>query len=186
MKKHVPLALFAITLLACNSSRNSQGSSTLNANQEIFWKELQALCGKTFDGSVAAAPANDTLFRNKTLKMEVRSCEQGVIRIPFSVGEDHSRTWVISRETAGLRLKHDHRHGDGTPDSITMYGGNTSNGGMATMQFFPADQETVNLLPAAAGNVWWIELVPRKYFTYNLRRMGSERVFSVRFELQNR
>jgi hypothetical protein len=48
---------------------------------------------------------------------------------------------------------------------------------------FPADQETAEVLPAAAANVWWIELVPGEYFTYNLRRMGTERFFSIKFDL---
>ena len=50
---------------------------------------------------------------------------------------------------------------------------------------FPADQETVNVIPAAATNVWWIDLVPGEYFTYNLRRLGSERYFSIRFDLKS-
>ena len=64
-----------------------------------------------------------------------------------------------------------------------MYGGQTTNSGMANLQMFPADQETTNILPAAATNVWWVELVPGKYFTYNLRRMGTDRLFSIRFDL---
>src|SRR5919106_1749153 len=56
----------------------------------IFWKELQALCGKAFAGEVAAAPVDDTTFKDKALVMHVRSCENDRIRIPFSVGEDRS------------------------------------------------------------------------------------------------
>ena len=52
-----------------------------------------------------------------------------------------------------------------------------------TIQFFPADEQTVQMLPAAAGNVWWVELVPGEYFTYNLRRLGTDRLFSIRFDL---
>ncbi|MBK6635199.1 MAG: hypothetical protein IPG38_13630 [Chitinophagaceae bacterium] len=33
------------------------------------------------------------------------------------------------------------------------------------------------------GNVWWVEMLPGKYFTYNLRRMGSHRLFSIRFDI---
>ena len=50
-------------------------------------------------------------------------------------------------------------------------------------QFFPADVETSELIPAAATNVWWIEL-DEESFTYNLRRMGTERYFSIKFDLQ--
>ena len=81
-----------------------------------------------------------------------------------------------------IKLKHDHRHEDGKPDKVTMYGGLATNSGTATMQVFPADQETVDLLPAAAANVWWITVDASK-FTYNLRRMGSNRLFTVEFDL---
>ena len=115
--------------------------------------------------------------------MHVRSCADNIIRVPFMVGEDRSRTWVFSREGERLQLKHDHRHADGAEDSITQYGGMTTNTGLSTLQVFPADQFTAQLLPAAATNVWWVELVAGKYFTYNLRRMGTDRWFSVRFDL---
>ena len=73
-----------------------------------------------------------------------------------------------------------------------MYGGTSSNSGMATRQFFPADEETVRVVappagnaPSAAANVWWIDLVPGEHFVYNLRRLGSDRLFSVKFDLKN-
>ena len=150
----------------------------------VFWKELQKLCGKAFVGVVAAAPADDTTFKDKTLVMHVRSCEKDRIRIPFFVGEDRSRTWVLTHKENRILLKHDHRHEDGTPDKVTMYGGLTTSVGMPTRQMFPADQETVNTIPAAATNVWWIDLVPGEHFSYNLRRMGSERYFSIKFDLK--
>lgn len=115
--------------------------------------------------------------------MHLRGCEDATIRIPFFIGENRSRTWLFNKTKDQLLLKHDHRHMDGTPDSITQYGGRTTNSGTATLQMFPADQETTNMLPAAATNVWWLELVPGKYLTYNLRRIGTDRLFSIRFDL---
>lgn len=151
----------------------------------VFWKELEKLCGKAFAGAVVAAPADDTTFKDKTLVMHVRSCEKDRFRIPFVVGEDRSRTWILTRREDRLMLKHDHRHEDGKPDTVTMYGGSTTSVGMPTRQMFPADQETVNTIPAAATNVWWIDLVPGEHLTYNIRRLGSERHFSIRFDLKN-
>jgi hypothetical protein len=115
--------------------------------------------------------------------MHLRSCTPDRVRIPFFVGANKSRTWVLNKKKDRLLLKHDHRHEDGTPDKITMYGGWTTNFGAPTRQTFPADQETAVMLPAAASNVWWIELVPGQYFTYNLRRMGTDRFFSIKFDL---
>ena len=152
--------------------------------KEVFWSELQKLCGKAFAGALVAAPADDATFKDKTLVMHVRSCDKNRIRIPFVVGEDRSRTWVLTQQYDRILLRHDHRHQDGTPDKVTMYGGLTTSVGMPTRQMFPADQETVNTIPAAATNVWWIDLVPGEHFTYNLRRMGSERYFSIKFDLK--
>jgi hypothetical protein len=132
-----------------------------------------------------AAPADDTTFKDKELVMHVRACEKNRIRIPFFVGADKSRTWALTRLKNGrIMLKHDHRHEDGTPDKVTLYGGVTTNSGLPTRQVFPADQATVDTLPAAAPNVWWIELAGGDFFSYNLRRMGSERFFSIKFNLK--
>jgi hypothetical protein len=38
------------------------------------------------------------------------------------------------------------------------------------------------LIPTAAANVWWITL-DKTSFTYNLRRIGSDRLFTVQFDL---
>ena len=150
-------------------------------NTDTFWSSLKTNCGKAFAGEIIHAPENDS-FRGKKLVMHVRSCEANQIKIPFFVGEDRSRTWVLTKMDNRIRLKHDHRHKDGKPDEVTMYGGTTSNSGSATRQVFPADEETVKMLPAAASNVWWIDLT-EKYLTYNLRRVGTDRFFSIRFDL---
>lgn len=149
-------------------------------NTQVFWESLELLCDKAYVGEVLEAPADDT-FRNHELVMHVRSCEEDRIRIPFFVGDDRSRTWVLTREDDRIMLKHDHRHEDGSEDAVTQYGGVSSNTGLSTLQTFPADQETADLLPEAASNIWWIEVVADDYFTYNLRRIGTDRYFSIRF-----
>jgi hypothetical protein len=173
----------AVLVTSCKTVSPFANERPVANDQPIFWNELEKLCGQSFTGTVVSAPANDTVFKNKVLLMHVRSCNSVQIRVPFFVGEDRSRTWVVSRFKNTLQLKHDHRHRDGSEDSITQYGGRTTNTGSATVQIFPADQHTVNILTAAAGNVWWIELVPGKHFIYNLRRMGTDRLFSIRFDL---
>ena len=175
--------LSSLFLATCHSTKSINNYPVSNEKQEKFWEVLKTLCGNTYQGTIVSAPANDTTFKGKTLLMHVRSCEPARIRIPFFVGDDRSRTWVLTKNEGQLTLKHDHRHKDGTPDSITQYGGRTPNSGMSTLQMFPADPETTKLLPAAATNVWWIELVPGNYFTYNLRRLGTDRFFSIRFDI---
>ncbi len=156
----------------------------IDSNQHVFWQELQKLCGKAFQGKMIAGPDNDTTFAKKTLVMHVRKCNDQQIYIPFFVGNDRSRTWVLSRNASGITLKHDHRHNDGKPDAVTNYGGSTTNSGAKIRQIFPADQETANMLPAAVSNVWWIDLVPNEYFIYNLRRVNIDRVYSIKFDLK--
>ena len=153
--------------------------ATTEANE--FWNTLQTLCGKSFEGQLEL-PENDEDFGGKQLVMHVRSCEDGIIRIPFFVGDDKSRTWVLTFEDDRIQLKHDHRHEDGSEDDVNMYGGKTTNSGQAIIQTFPADQHTKNIIPAASTNIWWITLDDNQ-FTYNLRRLGTERVFRVTFDL---
>jgi hypothetical protein len=119
--------------------------------------------------------------------MHVRDCEAREVRIPFTVGEDRSRTWIISRTESGLRLKHDHRHADGTPDDLTMYGGETLSSGTARRQSFPSDAETVALFTKqdrliSVPNVWSLELNDTRTLVYELRR-PSGRLFRVEFDL---
>lgn len=177
-------SLFACLMLVLTFNQSAFSQTKTADQSRLFWAELQKLCGKAFAGTVVAAPEEDTTFKDQELVMHVRSCENNRIRIPFFVGADKSRTWVLTRKNNRILLKHDHRHEDGTPDKITMYGGLTSNDGSATRQIFPADQETAGVLPAAAANVWWMDLSAGEFFSYNLRRMGTDRYFSIKFDLK--
>lgn len=169
--------LFVLLFFALQFPVIAQESSP----SQKFWKSLSAHCGKAYEGKLVT-PESDPRFAGKLI-MHVRSCEEGILRIPFFVGDDRSRTWVLTMDDQGLiQLKHDHRHADGSEDQVTQYGGMASNTGSATTQFFPADQFTANMLPAAVGNVWWIT-VDETSFTYNLRRLGANTHFSVSFDL---
>jgi hypothetical protein len=157
---------------------------------DTFWSELKKLCGKAYAGSIAADTSPSPDFTGKAMVMHVRSCEPNRVRIPFMVGENRSRTWILTRKGDRIELKHDHRHEDGTPDKVTMYGGTSTNAGEATRQFFPADEETTRVVaapqgraPSAAANIWWIDLVPDEHYSYNLRRLGGDRLFTVKFDL---
>lgn len=150
---------------------------------DAFWAALTDLCGRAFQGEVRESQPPDTIFATRTLLMHVRECDADVIRIPFHVGDDRSRTWVLTRTAEGIRLEHDHRHADGSQDAVTQYGGDTAGPGSSTMQEFPADAYTAELIPAAATNVWTLELLPGATFAYALRREGTERRFRAEFDL---
>ena len=150
---------------------------------EKFWSQLKAHCGKAYQGEIISGGVAGDGFTGKKLVMHVRSCENNTIRIPFFVGEDRSRTWVLQMNSDKIMsLKHDHRHADGTEEKVTQYGGTSSNIGLENLQMFPADAHTTQMLPKAATNVWWFT-IDAESFTYNLRRIGSDRLFTVRFDL---
>lgn len=163
------------------------------APADAFWASITELCGQAYEGSVAESEPPDPGFEGRRLVMHVRECGAEEIRIPFHVGDDRSRTWILTRtgDTAdsagtagGLRLKHDHRHEDGTPDEITDYGGDTREPGTPRRQEFHADEHTASLVPEAATNVWTLEVDPdAETFTYALRREGTERRFRAVFDL---
>lgn len=156
---------------------------------DAFLAAIARHCGQAFAGRVLAdQPATaDNAFAGKDLVMHVRDCGADQVRIPFHVGDDRSRTWVLTRTATGLRLKHDHRHADGSADAVTMYGGDTADAGTANRQAFPVDAESVAMfrregLAASATNTWAMEVEPGKRFLYELSRPGG-RLFQVEFDL---
>ncbi len=147
------------------------------------------MCGKAYTGRVKVdtPPPTSSPFAGKVLTMHIRECSDDVLRIPFHVGDNSSRTWVLTRTAGGLRLKHDHRHEDGSDDKLTMYGGDTSAPGTALRQTFPVDAESIALFQregsaASVTNTWAMDVTPGKTFVYELSRPGG-RLFQVEFDL---
>lgn len=176
--------LFIVTILAGCRPGGIATSPTLTSPQTEYWRSLASLCGNSFLGRVIESSPPDTVMSRQVLHMHVRECSRDTLRIPFHVGPDRSRTWVLTPTATGLRLKHDHRHEDGSEDRVTQYGGDTRGTGSATHQEFFADDHTATLIPAARTNVWTIAVVPGERFVYALRREGSERRFRVEFDLK--
>lgn len=155
--------------------------------QDQFMARLNDLCGKRFDGRVVTEDPADAAFAGAPLVMHVRDCSADEVRIPFAVGEDRSRTWVVTRTDAGVRLKHDHRHADGAEDVLSQYGGDTASQGTAERQTFPVDQASKDLFTregrtVSNTNVWAMEVHPERMFAYELRRPEG-RFFRVEFDL---
>ena len=186
-----PLSFLAATLvLAASACTSTSGAQQAPASQQVFFDNLASLCGQAFAGRIVAdqpAPTGPDPFTGKPLVMHVRECSGDAIRIPFHVGDDRSRTWVLTRSAAGLRLKHDHRHEDGSDDAVTMYGGGTRDPGTATRQEFPVDAESQAMFTregrsVSNTNVWAMEVAPGQRFVYELARPGG-RLFRVEFDL---
>lgn len=154
-----------------------------------FLARIAEHCGQAFAGRVAVdrPAAVDDPFAGKQLVMHVRDCAEGEIKVPFHVGDDRSRTWVLTRTATGLRLAHDHRHEDGSPDEVTDYGGETVAPGTPRRQEFPVDEGSIATferagLAASVTNVWAIEIEPGERFLYELSRPGG-RLFQAEFDL---
>jgi hypothetical protein len=186
------IALAVIVSAACSAdpqpAPDPQPASpaALDPAQEAWWANLRSLCGNAYAGALAAGNDSDASFAGKPMVMHVRRCTEDRIEIPFHVGEDRSRTWVLTRTTSGLQLRHDHRHEDGSEDPVTLYGGHTRKPGTPMVQFFPADDYSKVLfaeheLPQSAANVWSLEIEPNVRFSYVLRR--PNRHFQVDFSL---
>lgn len=174
-------------LSGCGDSEPEGGAVTVpqaeTSPRDTFWDAMLTLCGDAHPGTMVQGSEADSSFANNALVMHVRQCSDDEIRIPFHVGEDRSRTWILTRTADGLRLKHDHRHEDGSEDEITQYGGNTRDEGTAISQEFHADDFTAALVPGAETNIWTVEVRPGETFAYALRREGTDRRVRVEFNL---
>ena len=180
IRRAVLIGLAAL-LAACATAPSA------SSPQAEFFGSVRALCGQSFAGRVVTTDPVDSVFATADLRVEGVSCTADEVRLRFHVGEDHSRTWVLTRYREGLQLKHDHRHEDGSPDIITNYGGLAVEGsGSRRRQAFPADAESQALFLAndravSVDNVWGMEIHPGRMFAYELRREG--RFFRVEFDL---
>jgi hypothetical protein len=152
-----------------------------------FFNAIRAYCGLAFEGRVVSDDPEDAALRRERLVLDIRRCSPREIRMPFIQGANRSRTWVLARKGGGLELKHDHRARNGRPEAITMYGGDTIDGGSATRQEFPADNYSAELFfqrgrPESAQNIWAMEVVPGRLIAYELRRTG--RFLRIEFDVR--
>ncbi len=148
-------------------------------------------CGAAYAGRVVSNDPADADMAGKSLIMHVRVCDADEVQIPFHVGDDRSRTWFLTAVDGRFRLKHRHRHADGSLDARTLYGGDSA--GAATPMpgggwrvDFPVDGHSKQLfaaqgIPQSMTNVWSVEHVPGRLWVYQLARPG--RLFRVEFDL---
>jgi hypothetical protein len=145
-------------------------------SQDQFFNALSEQCGQRFEGEMTYPSEGQDSFAGKLLIAKIDICTSTEIRIPFAVGEDHSRTWIVSKTKKGLQLKHDHRHKDGTPDDVNMYGGLAGEEGSRLSQSFSADEHTATIIPAASTNVWTLTFSDSgKSLRYHLERHNAPR-----------
>lgn len=171
-----PLCITALLTLYC--------TLLFGQNGDQFFENLKSLKGKTVYGRAIYMPdttqTND--FWGKELSFTVQQSKRSELRMPFHVGENKTRTWILKKTGNGIQLKHDHRHSDGSQDSITNYGGDSDPAaGTALIQYFPADSFTAGLIPSAAKNRWIMEFSPDKKRLYYILERNNSLRFKAEF-----
>jgi hypothetical protein len=173
----------AIALMALSACATTPPAPTSAADQ--FFDRFAGLCGKSYVGKLAAGDESDAVFANSAIRAHFRMCTDNEMQISFDVGEDRSRTWIITKVGAGLRLKHRHMLKDGTEDPVSQYGGDTVTLGTNARQEFPADAYSKAMFTregrtVSNSNIWAFEINPGASFTYELSR--PNRLFRVEFD----
>jgi len=187
-RTHWIIGVLAFSLLGCSGSDSGgdgagadgatadAGSAVATSGQsqaqEAFLARLGALCGRAFRGEATLTSSDG--FDGEMI-MHVRRCDPDEIQIPLHIGENRSRTWIVTRTATGLRLKHDHRLPDGSDDPVTQYGGDTQGEGTPESQSFAADALTAEIIPDAVTNVWTMTFQEGDRFVYHLTRHGAPR-----------
>lgn len=144
--------------------------------RDQFMATLMSMCGQRFEGGLTYAIDPKNPYVGQKMSTEI-VCTSTDVRLPVLVGEDRSRTWIFTRTSTGLDLRHDHRHVDGTPETITMYGGLANEGGSAISQSFPGDAITFKLFPGSETNIWTVSFSPDgSVLTYHLDRHARPRI----------
>lgn len=186
------LLIFIISLLfvSCkNPSREKQKdtkdatSQSLTADEQAFIDNLASLCGKSFAGKEIYSKDGRDSWADRSMVIHFTVCEPHMVHIPFHIDDDQSRTWIFMNEDGKLRFRHDHRHEDGTPEDLTLYGGYADGKGTTFRQSFPADDYTNDLIDDDLDRVWNVVLSEDlSLLQYELGYKG-EIVFRAEFDL---
>jgi hypothetical protein len=165
--------LVPVLLAACRPGEDA-GPGDLDplAAQHAFFETMRGLCGQTFGGRTIFAEVSDTTFEPARLYFTVEECGDQELRMPFVVGGDHSRTWILRMGEEGLTFLHEHLRADGTEYENSGFGGHASPEGSSTFQHFPDHQATAET-PPELRRVWRLRLDrEHELFHYYLDRGG--------------
>lgn len=191
MKKSI---LFGISLMllvslsACGGNGEAEPEPAPEVHpHDAFFANLTDLCGAHLVGESTFPDNDDHPLVGTELHNHVSSCDENMIRIELlrDGGDYWHGAWVIERREEGLHLFHDHLGEERTmedlgDDDYHGYGGYATDGGSATVQYFAADDVTAEIIPAAATNVWMMELdLENGQFIYYLERHNEHRFRAV-------
>jgi hypothetical protein len=171
-------ATAAAVLSAC-------ATTPLKSGQDQFFASVSSHCGHSLHGRLVSNDPQDAAMNGKPIIGHFVGCTASEVRINIAVGDDTSRTWLISRTPGGLRLKHLQFHKDGTEAEVSRYGGDATTTGTAQRQEFPPDAFTSDLFtrvvsrPGNLTNVWAVEARPNDFYAHELRNATTGRFFRL-------
>lgn len=179
---YVSIFSVALSLAGANAAGHTDNTG------DRFFQNLSNLCDQTYVGQAVEDDDAAGPFGQERLVMHVRECSDSEIKISFDVGDDRSRTWVVTQMDSGLQLKHIHLEEDGTPELLSYYGGMANSNGSEWHQEFPADEYSKDLFTKAGilpslQNIWTLEIIDQKTFAYDLTRPAYN--VRVEFDLKN-
>lgn len=180
MKKHIPIIILSFLFATCN------GAADINIenSHDAFFANLASVCGESFTGASTYPDEPDHVLVDTELNAYVGPCDDEKIEIDlYRDGDTWHTTWVLERRDEGLHLYHDHigdKEYEEGEEPLTGYGGFADDSGTTTVQYFPADDHTAEILPEASTNVWMIDLdLDEGLFIYYLERHEEPRFRAV-------
>jgi len=87
---------FSLVALAATADIVQPAPLVSIASHDAYFDNLRAHCGKAYQGKVVMDNPKSDGFEGKLI-MHVRKCTDSQLQIPFHVGDNHSRTWIITR-----------------------------------------------------------------------------------------
>ncbi len=177
-------ASLSFLLIACGADEPQdpleEAIQMETSDHELFFANLATLCGETFTGGSTFPDNDDHVLVNTELNATVAYCSEDRIDVRlYRDGDTWHATWMLEMREEGLHLYHDHIGDKEYPEGEepnTGYGGFADDRGSATTQYFPADQNTADMLPEASTNVWMMDMdLENGVFVYFLERNNEPR-----------
>lgn len=185
--KHFLLILFtAILLYACGNSGGESSEAVELSSHQAFFEALSEQCESVYTGESTYPEEEDHPLVGTELRVEITDCSDTHVRMELIRDGDYWHgAWVVEMREEGLHLYHDHLGEVRTMEDLGEedfhgYGGYADETGSSLTQYFPADDVTAEMIPAAATNAWMISLVPEEnQIVYYLERNEEPRFRAV-------
>ena len=178
----------ALTVAGTVASLLSTSAMAHGNNQDKFFNAVKALCGQAFSGGTIEDTQNSAAYSGRKFILHIRECSDTQIKMPLHIGDNSSRILILTKGENSIKLQHDHRHADGSPDDLTLYGGSTTAEGTANAQAFPESAASIETTKALAPTrTWpsvWSIILTSDDIVYQVVRPG--RIIRTQFKLSNK